>query len=286
MTGYDPRFGRDRLFCADAEPFTPNVWLGNYRVSEELVLVDDTGVTTGDFSLEGWFLYVELDAVHERTYTLLGSRFERGHIALENATGDLEIRYNVGATDVAATTAATLGSWQHLAANFDRNGTATLYVNGLLAATTGAINATNVSPAQFLALSTPGGGAVLGHNYVAGPVAGHNRLLTALEIEDAYHGRTVNNFNPTDTLCYFDWTNVTGNTGWDTDITHMDSRIENVAAYAGYHVGIPEGTSWRIQDGSGNNNDMIAAANEGALASYSAASRAPFGFAYSTYFPT
>lgn len=180
---------------------------------------------------------------------------------------------------------AVPGGWSHVAANADRSGNMTVYVNAQLVDTF-AINAlaaenNNNDPGRLYArvagdsgAGGPGAVAPTRYNgtledvttyhhsrYMVGPIALHRRLMTAAEIRESYRGKRVQNFGAAGTYACWYWQDVErpdlDAVCWDfvEDHTHHATLIGVV----GRGIGMPVGAAGtiRVPDLSGSGNHWV-----------------------------
>ena len=103
----------------------------------DTLLVNATGnlsFGTGDFTVEAW---VNLDqaGINQAIIDNRGGVNLQGFLLGVNASNNLQIGFSDGANSTAVshagTTTLAVDTWYHVAATFSRNGTATMYVNGV-----------------------------------------------------------------------------------------------------------------------------------------------------------
>lgn len=155
--------------------------------------------------------------------------------------------------------------WTHVVGNYDRDGNMELFRNNIsegftsMVAQAGAQAACEVhaltSDHAFPTQGTPDITSLSNYSafpLMVGPMAIHNRLMTAAERQASLEQRTVQNFGSSVTFIRFDWKEFGGETGWDSDMARMADGHKFGLAVPG---SIPLGASGTVtaRDSSGNN---------------------------------
>lgn len=158
--------------------------------------------------------------------------------------------------------------WHHLVGNFDRDGNMELFRDNVsegatsIAAQAGAQAATEIHAlTSDHAFNAHNDDPTATGDYAAfpvmiGPMAIHNRLMTAVEREASLTGKTVQNFGSAITLARYEWRDFEGETGWDSGMERMMSGHKFGLSVPG---AIPFGAPGTVtaRDSSGNNRHWI-----------------------------
>lgn len=160
--------------------------------------------------------------------------------------------------------------WHHYALNYDRVGNLEIFIDGISVATV-AIDNIDAGNARFYALTTnsgtladcdvsddplinPPGELSLVHAFgLVGPVAAHSSLLTAAQLRSSLRGKRVQNLATT--VINWNWRNIEGHTGWETDQTRIVAKAVDYLAEVAAPLGV-NGTVV-VPDMSGNGNDYV-----------------------------
>ncbi len=167
-----------------------------------------------------------------------------------------------------AGTGATGLEWKHYVLNYDRSGNLEVFVDTTSEATF-AINANNFPACQiwpYISGELDERAAAMANNDDAdwfgnivsrmwqGPMAVHNRLLTAAEIQESLNLRRVQNISGV-TQILWDPRNIEGHTGWEIREDYICSLDRGLLHFP---FGAPQGTYGTVvlPDSSGNGNDF------------------------------
>ena len=277
--GWDPG-GSPRLFCAQVgsatEAMLSNVFIGEgpWRGPTPSPTPPSVALGTGDFSIEWWskWKFGISPGFDLNFYSFFLT--DTGGLAREGAAcrwltsaPNFDFRIS-GVGNVLNVTGGVQGVWSHHCANVDRDGNLEILVNNA------SVGSTNIAPNAAVDIGTLNfyplifeSQVKLGLNQnfddgpndwdnntvspiVLGPVAVHNRLMTAAEREASRQGRTVQDFGSAVTQLRYSW-DVFGETNWDVNIAHM---LNSFRVGASTPLGTPAGTqgSVFVRDLSGN----------------------------------
>lgn len=123
--------------------------------------------------------------------------------------------------------------WVHHTLNCDRSGNMDILFDGVSQDTSSiaAQVATNFTARDLEIPTIPSDASGLDKAIsIYGPVAMHNRLLTAAEINDSIINRRVNDFGSSITIVRYNW-NVQGETGWEHRVDHGNNGVSNDGFY-------------------------------------------------------
>ncbi len=249
----------------DPNSFIANCFL-NCDTTTSLVAASSVTLGTQDFAAEFWGMPfgVGPNTFHQpiglRRQGVAQQGFQIDHV--DAGAGPLvqtNFRRLVAGPITGALVAMTPG-WHHYVANYDRDGLATLLIDGVSSDTVdiSAGAADVLADSTHEAMSASGDAACVG----VGPMAYHvNTLLTAAQIADSLARKYVQNLSQT--VALWDPRFIYGHTGWTSETTafagsYMYSQGEN----ADQPVPIPYATPFgafgtvTIPDLSGSSNPL------------------------------
>ena len=181
--------------AADAENAVHGGAIQFDGINDTVVVSPSTSLTfgTGDFSVEAW---INLDQVgiNQAVIDNRGDNNFLGYLLAVNSSNQLQVGFSDGADGAtitqAGTTALAADTWYHVAATFDRNGNATLYVNGTAEGTAsiaGEAGAIGTQDIQIGGESAASGTAFSNFMGMMDEVRFWNDVRTAQEIGDNYN---------------------------------------------------------------------------------------------------
>lgn len=293
-TGWDPG-GSSRLICAQIgagsgaaagpEDMEPNAFIGEgpWRGATPSPTPPSVALSTTDWSIEWWAKWKYGDApdgdfrwMSFFLYDDTGTASRRLGVRWDHNAPTFDISVGTGGSVGFINNVASdqIGVWNHHCINVDRSANLEVFVANASKGTDdiSAASATDLGTNDFFPLiyegtdnadldSANGLTATSICPVVIGPIAFHNRLMTAAERELSRVGRTVQDLTSSVTIIRYNW-EVSGESGWDTDLGHM---LNSYRIGASMPLGAPTGTEPDVivvdKSGNGNHSPIPAAAS-------------------------
>jgi hypothetical protein len=266
---------------------------------------------TSDWAIEFWLKWKfgnsPGDDLYFYSFFLTDSGgFSRPGLAARWNTDSPNFHISVASVgSVSSVTATQQGIWGHYTINMDRDDVLEVFVDNVsegssnIAATAavdmGTVDFYPLIYEEELKLATNQNFGDGPNNWnsgsispvIMGPIAVHNRIITAAERESSRTSKTVQDLGSSVTQIRYDWT-VDGETGWDNDLGHI---LNAFRVGASTPMGAPTGTEPDVvivdKSGNGNHYPLPAAASysiDGANVTEVAASKACVAFGAESFF--
>ncbi len=312
-TGWD-QGGTPRLICADpSENIVANVFIGEspWRGATPSPTPPAIDLGTTDHSIEFWVKWKfgnspGDDLFFYSMFLRHSGGFGRSQFGIQWLTGapNFTVAIN-GVGSIPNISAGQTGVWGHYCLNMDRSADLEVFINNVSEGTDDISGsaAVDLGSSDFypliyeepLKLATNQGFADGPNTWasnaispvILGPIAVHNRLMTAAEREASRVSVGVQDFGSSVTLLRYNW-DVSGETGWDRDLAHI---LNAFRVGASTPMAAPTGTEPDVivvdQSGNGNHYPLAVASSypaTGANVTEVAANKASVALGSDTFF--